>query len=266
LEETFGQFELPQTPEREVETEEERLIATFTDAIHEHRLVEVEYQKEGEQTWSKRLVEPYYLERQLPHWYVHTWDRTSDGERTFRLDRMRNAKLHDDRFEPRPGFDPHEFSRARAVRLGDRARDEEAQARAGLGLSGHARAAELLEDELLVLARDPGAVVADRDDEGAVLGRRGDLHLAARARVLDRVVDQVREHLAQPLAVAAHGRERPPHVRLHPDVVLAERRRRDRLLDEAREVDVAERVAERPRLDPRRVEDVRDERRQPARL
>ena len=117
LEETFGQFELPQTPEPEVASEEERLIATFTDAIHEHRLVEVEYQKEGEQTWSKRLVEPYYLERQLPHWYVHTWDRTSDGERTFRLDRMRHAKLHDERFEPRPGFDPHEFSAARVVRI-----------------------------------------------------------------------------------------------------------------------------------------------------
>jgi proteasome accessory factor BC len=117
LEETFGQFELPQTPEPEVATEEERLIATFTDAIHEHRLVEVEYQKEGEQTWSKRLVEPYYLERQLPHWYVHTWDRTRQLERTFRLDRMRNAKLHDERFEPRPGFDPHEFSRARVVRI-----------------------------------------------------------------------------------------------------------------------------------------------------
>jgi proteasome accessory factor BC len=117
LEETFGQFELPQTPEPEAATEEEQLIATFTDAIHDHRLVEVEYQKEGEQTWSKRLVEPYYLERQLPHWYVHTWDRTSDGERTFRLDRMRNAKLRDKRFEPRPGFDPHEFSTARVVRI-----------------------------------------------------------------------------------------------------------------------------------------------------
>ena len=117
LEETFGQFELPQTPEPEVASEEERLIATFTDAIHEHRLVEVEYQKEGEQTWSQRLVEPYYLERQLPHWYVHTWDRTSEGERTFRLDRMRNAKLRKEQFEPRPGFDPHEFSRARVVRI-----------------------------------------------------------------------------------------------------------------------------------------------------
>src|SRR5204863_5930970 len=117
LEETFGQFELPQTPEPEVASEEERLIATFTDAIHEHRLVEVEYQKEGEETWSQRVVEPYYLERQLPHWYVHTWDQTSEGERTFRLDRMRNAKLTRRRFEPRPGFDPHEFSSARVVRI-----------------------------------------------------------------------------------------------------------------------------------------------------
>jgi predicted DNA-binding transcriptional regulator YafY len=30
---------------------------------------------------------------------------------------MRNAKLLGDRFEPRPGFDPHEFSRARVVRI-----------------------------------------------------------------------------------------------------------------------------------------------------
>jgi predicted DNA-binding transcriptional regulator YafY len=48
---------------------------------------------------------------------VHTWDRTSEGERTFRLDRMRNAKLLEEQFEPRPGFDPHEFSRARSVRI-----------------------------------------------------------------------------------------------------------------------------------------------------
>ena len=117
LEETFGEFDLPQAPEPEVASEEERLISTFTEAIHDHRLVEVEYQKEGDETWAQRLVEPYYLERQLPHWYVHTWDRTSEGERTFRLDRMRNAKLRKEQFEPRPGFDPHEFSRARVVRI-----------------------------------------------------------------------------------------------------------------------------------------------------
>src|ERR671935_2040819 len=30
---------------------------------------------------------------------------------------MRTAKLRDEQFEPRPGFDPHEFSRALHVRI-----------------------------------------------------------------------------------------------------------------------------------------------------
>jgi proteasome accessory factor BC len=117
LEETFGQFDLAQTPEPHTSSEEERLIATFADAIRGHKLVEVEYQKEGERTWSQRVVEPYYLERQLPHWYVHTWDTKSDGERTFRLDRMRNAKATRQRFEPREGFDPQELRNTRTVRV-----------------------------------------------------------------------------------------------------------------------------------------------------
>jgi predicted DNA-binding transcriptional regulator YafY len=117
LEETFGQFDLAQTPSPLASSEEERLIATFADAIRGHKLVEVEYQKEGERTWSQRVVEPYYLERQLPHWYVHTWDTNSDGERTFRLDRMRNAKATRQRFEPREGFDPQELRNTRTVRV-----------------------------------------------------------------------------------------------------------------------------------------------------
>jgi proteasome accessory factor C len=117
LEETFGQFELAQTPQPSFSDDEEQLIATFAEATNEHVLVEVEYQKQGEQTWSQRLVEPYRLERQLPHWYVHTWDRTSDGPRTFRLDRIRNARLTGGRFEPREGFEPHEFAGARKARI-----------------------------------------------------------------------------------------------------------------------------------------------------
>jgi predicted DNA-binding transcriptional regulator YafY len=30
---------------------------------------------------------------------------------------MRNAQLREDEFEPRPGFEPHEFSHARLVRI-----------------------------------------------------------------------------------------------------------------------------------------------------
>ena len=117
LEETFGEFELVQTPEPHVQRAEEDLVTTLSRGSRERRLVEIDYLKEGEEeTWT-HLVEPYSLERRLPYWYVHTWDRTRDGERSFRLDRMRSARLQRAHFEPREGFDPHEFRDARPARI-----------------------------------------------------------------------------------------------------------------------------------------------------
>ena len=66
---------------------------------------------------STRIVEPYSLERELPNWRVHTWDRTRDGERSFRLDRMREAKLLDETFERREGFEPSRLRDARTARV-----------------------------------------------------------------------------------------------------------------------------------------------------
>ncbi len=117
LEETFGQFELARTPSPRAGEAEADLVATLTEGIRERRLVEIEYQKEGEQTWSNRIVEPYSLERELPNWRVHTWDRSRDGERSFRLDRMRSAALTRDRFEPRPGFEPRGLRDARTAKV-----------------------------------------------------------------------------------------------------------------------------------------------------
>jgi proteasome accessory factor BC len=117
LEETFGQFELAKTPEPAVERAEEDLIGTLARGRDERRLVEIEYQKEVDAHPSTRLVEPYTFERALPHWYVHTWDRTSGGERSFRLDRMRSAKLLRERFEPRDGFEPTRLRGARIARV-----------------------------------------------------------------------------------------------------------------------------------------------------
>jgi proteasome accessory factor BC len=117
LEETFGQFELVQTPEPHVGGEEESFVSTFSTGIRSRRLVEVEYQKEGEEGSSTRIVEPYSLERELPNWRVHTWDRTRDGERSFRLDRMRDAKLLDETFERREGFEPSRLRDARMARV-----------------------------------------------------------------------------------------------------------------------------------------------------
>jgi proteasome accessory factor BC len=117
LEETFGEFELAQTPEPQVQRAEEDLVGTLSRGLRERRLVEVDYLKEGDEEVSTHLVEPYALERRLPYWYVHTWDRTRDGERSFRLDRMRSARLQRGHFEPREGFDPHEFRDARPARI-----------------------------------------------------------------------------------------------------------------------------------------------------
>ena len=117
LEETFGEFELAQTPEPHVQRAEEDLVGTLSRGLRERRLVEVDYLKEGEEEGSTHLVEPYSLERKLPYWYVHTWDRTRDGERSFRLDRMRSGRIQRAHFEPREGFDPHEFRDARPARI-----------------------------------------------------------------------------------------------------------------------------------------------------
>ena len=113
LEETFGQFELQQTPEPHVGPSEEDLVSTLARGMREHRLVEIEYQKESDVQPSTRLIEAYKFERALPWWYVHTWDRTSDGERSFRLDRMRSAKLTKEKFVAREDFEPVRLRNAR---------------------------------------------------------------------------------------------------------------------------------------------------------
>jgi len=117
LEETFGQFELAQTPAPRVADDEEKLIRTLSDGVEKRRLVEIEYLKEGEDTPSVRTVEPYSFERELPVWRVHTWDRSVDGPRTYRLDRMRSARLTEERFEPRESFDPNYLSEPRLARV-----------------------------------------------------------------------------------------------------------------------------------------------------
>ena len=115
LEETFGRFDLPGTPSRA--SDEETLVRALSDGAEKRLVVEIEYLKEGEETPSERRVEPYTIERELPVWRVHTWDRTVDAARTFRLDRMRSARLTDERFEPRDGFDPSYLRNPRVARL-----------------------------------------------------------------------------------------------------------------------------------------------------
>jgi predicted DNA-binding transcriptional regulator YafY len=117
LEETFGRFDLAATPEPRDASDEESLVRVLSEAAEKRRIVELEYLKEGDDAPSVRRVEPYTIERELPVWRVHTWDLSVDAARTFRLDRMRSARLTPDRFEPREGFDPSYLRNPRVARL-----------------------------------------------------------------------------------------------------------------------------------------------------
>src|SRR4051812_2616597 len=116
LEETFGQFELTQTPEPHAGAEED-LVGTLTRATDGQRVVELEYLKPDSTEVETRTVEPYSIERRLPHWYVHTWDLDRDEPRSYRLDRMRKAKQLRNKFTPRAGFDPSELHHATSARV-----------------------------------------------------------------------------------------------------------------------------------------------------
>jgi proteasome accessory factor BC len=118
LEDTFGQFDRDdEGAEPQGETEEERLIRTLSEAMREHRLVEFQYLKPGETVASTRAVEPYFFRRELPYWYVDVWDRDREAVKTFRLDRMRDARKLKDRFEPRPGIVQSSFEDAQTARV-----------------------------------------------------------------------------------------------------------------------------------------------------
>jgi proteasome accessory factor BC len=77
-----------------------------SEAIVENRLVELEYYKENEDDLVKRKVEPYALTNGREGWYVASFDPARDGMRHFRLDRIKQATVTDETFEPRPEVDP----------------------------------------------------------------------------------------------------------------------------------------------------------------
>ncbi len=78
----------------------------ISEAIVENKLVELEYYKENEDDLVKRKVEPYALTNGREGWYVASFDPARDGMRHFRLDRIKQATVTDEPFEPRPEVDP----------------------------------------------------------------------------------------------------------------------------------------------------------------
>jgi proteasome accessory factor C len=72
------------------------------EAIGASQVLDLDYYKENEDTFTKRSVEPYRLENGKEGWYVECYDLTKEGVRHFKLDRIKEATLSGQTFEPRP--------------------------------------------------------------------------------------------------------------------------------------------------------------------
>jgi proteasome accessory factor BC len=72
------------------------------EAIAKSRVLEISYYKENEDKLTDRRVEPYRLENGREGWYVESYDLGKEGVRHFKLDRIKEAEVSGEKFEPRP--------------------------------------------------------------------------------------------------------------------------------------------------------------------
>ena len=85
--------------------DDSHVVRTVNEAIHLHRILELHYYKENEDEFVKRGVEPYQLVNGPEGWYLGCYDIGRSDTRHFRLDRMKEARMTDEEFEPREGID-----------------------------------------------------------------------------------------------------------------------------------------------------------------
>lgn len=83
-------------------------VGVLRDAAAEGRVVEMVYRSVGKEETTERKVEPWSVFATLGRWYVLGHCRLVDGQRTFRVDRIKELEVLDERFErpetvPEPG-------------------------------------------------------------------------------------------------------------------------------------------------------------------
>jgi proteasome accessory factor C len=75
---------------------------TLSLAAGRHEAVLIAYQAGGNEVLTERVIEPHALLNERGIWYVEAFCRMSGAIRTFRIDRIREAALTGERFEPKP--------------------------------------------------------------------------------------------------------------------------------------------------------------------
>ena len=101
LEAAFGRYDMRGAPTPQPTPLDEDVLSVLSAAVRSRTVVEIEYLARQADAVERRVVEPHYLRGVRGDWYCDTWDRTRDGERTFRVDRIREARALDETFERR---------------------------------------------------------------------------------------------------------------------------------------------------------------------
>lgn len=102
LERAIGADALPTVELGQAQVADTGVAAAMSQAIREDRVVEIDYWTESRGAITKRRIEPHLLVNAQDAWYVVAYCRRAEGQRTFRLDRIRSAVLLDERFARRP--------------------------------------------------------------------------------------------------------------------------------------------------------------------
>ncbi|MET7298930.1 YafY family protein [Embleya sp. NPDC005575] len=94
-------------PPGEPTAPESAVLLAIADAVRHHRPISIRYgAADGRR--SERSLHPYGLVAHSGRWYVTGADLAVGEERTFRLDRIADARALPGTFEPPAGFDPAE--------------------------------------------------------------------------------------------------------------------------------------------------------------
>ena len=177
------------------------IARVVSEAIAAGRTLRLDYYKPNEDEFVQRTIEPYALMNGREGWYVASFDPARDDVRHFRLDRIRNAEMTEDRFTRRPEVDPAadvdgwprtgEVTASRIARVWvspERARWAREERRVNEELADGSVIVELpfkgvdwLVREVLAEAGD-AVVLEPVDARGAVLGAVERLRAAATAR------------------------------------------------------------------------------------
>ena len=102
IEAAIGDGPRPTVEIGRIHTANAEVATAINQAIRDDRVVEIEYWTDSRGAMTKRAIEPHMLMNARDAWYVVSYCRRAEDRRTFRLDRIRSARVVDELFSRRP--------------------------------------------------------------------------------------------------------------------------------------------------------------------